>query len=195
MFKLAEFPPSAPVKKPEKRGEAMDQMLGVIASRLNSDFAPFLDDKQKGPIVDQTCSISPDCFAVASGGPYSRVDDVKTDKRFVKAKQLEWSEAEDSNVAKFYAQKYGCNTTEEIVAQWIENKEQHVSMQLEKAITAIFYKIIGSKFLVMRASTYDDYANRVDNVIVDRATGDVVCTFDEVHDAGKGDRRAEKEEK
>lgn len=44
------------------------------------------------------------------------------------------------------------------------------------------HKILKEKFMVVRSSAFDDYENGVDNIIVNKETGDVVCAFDEVRD-------------
>ena len=59
------------------------------------------------------------------------------------------------------------------------------------AVTVLLDKAIGSRFVVVRASNYDDYRNGVDNVIVDKETGAVICGFDEVI-GHEGDDGAEK---
>ena len=43
----------------------------------------------------------------------------------------------------------------------------------------------------MRSSALDDYKNGVDHLIVDRLTGNVICSFDEVNDRAGGGRRIE----
>ncbi|HTX87283.1 MAG TPA: hypothetical protein VMC41_04445 [Candidatus Nanoarchaeia archaeon] len=53
---------------------------------------------------------------------------------------------------------------------------------LELAATAIFHKVLQEKFIVVRSSVFDDYENGVDNIIVNKETGDVVCAFDEVRE-------------
>lgn len=51
--------------------------------------------------------------------------------------------------------------------------------EFEKIKTVIFNKKLGSDFLVVRSSEYDDIKNGVDNIILDRKTGNIVCAFDE----------------
>jgi hypothetical protein len=46
--------------------------------------------------------------------------------------------------------------------------------------TIVFYKFLHRKFIIVRASFYDDVFNHVDNLIVERETGNIVCAFDEV---------------
>jgi hypothetical protein len=48
--------------------------------------------------------------------------------------------------------------------------------------TIIFNKFLGNDFIVARASLFDDFINRVDNVILDKKTGNLVCALDEVAD-------------
>jgi len=55
--------------------------------------------------------------------------------------------------------------------------------QLEMLAYAIFSKNLGEQFVVVRTSPHDDRANKVDVVILDRKTGNLVCAFDEVGDA------------
>src|SRR3989344_412122 len=54
--------------------------------------------------------------------------------------------------------------------------------QLEMLKTAAFYKNLSSDFIVVRSSGFDDIKNGVDNILVDKRTGNVVCAFDEVSD-------------
>jgi hypothetical protein len=63
---------------------------------------------------------------------------------------------------------------------------------MEMAVTALLSKMLGKNFLVVRTAAYDDYKNGVDNVILDRITGEVVGAFDEVHEGGDGRRTEEK---
>jgi hypothetical protein len=46
--------------------------------------------------------------------------------------------------------------------------------------TIVFYKFLHKRFIIVRASFYDDVFNHVDNLIVERETGNIVCAFDEV---------------
>lgn len=59
-----------------------------------------------------------------------------------------------------------------------ENKEAGAKFEMLK--TAIMHKHMGERFIVVRASRYDDYANSVDNILVDTQSGYTVCAFDEV---------------
>jgi hypothetical protein len=54
--------------------------------------------------------------------------------------------------------------------------------QLEMLAYAIFAKNLGEQFIVTRSSPHDDRANKVDTLLLERATGNLVCAFDEVGD-------------
>jgi hypothetical protein len=51
---------------------------------------------------------------------------------------------------------------------------------MEMLKTVVFDKFLGEDFIVVRSAQYDDVANKIDNVILDRKTGNLVCAFDEV---------------
>jgi hypothetical protein len=60
--------------------------------------------------------------------------------------------------------------------------------------TIIFYKFLHKRFIIVRASFYDDVFNQVDNLIIEKETGNIVCAFDEVS-AISGPRLAKKQER
>jgi len=72
---------------------------------------------------------------------------------------------------------------------------------LEMRKTTLFNKFLEDSFRVIRTSKYDDYFNHLDNIIMDRETGEMVAAFDEVSALADPDKRnkdprfREKEEK
>ena len=63
----------------------------------------------------------------------------------------------------------------------IENaKNEKSSEKLEMIKTAIFNKFIGDKYITVRTAVCDDFLKGVDNIFIDKKTGDAVCAFDEV---------------
>lgn len=54
--------------------------------------------------------------------------------------------------------------------------------RLEMLAHAIFAKNLGDRFIVARSSPHDDWVNKVDTVVLDRETGNLICAFDEVGD-------------
>ncbi len=64
----------------------------------------------------------------------------------------------------------------------------------EMLTTSIFHKNLSKDFIVTRTSEYDDARNKVDNIILERKTGNIVCAFDEIG-AASGERFEEKQNK
>lgn len=63
--------------------------------------------------------------------------------------------------------------------EYLDNKEKSQPVLAEKTITLLLNRLLADKFIVVRASAYDDLQG-VDNVILDKKTGNVVCGFDDV---------------
>ncbi len=57
--------------------------------------------------------------------------------------------------------------------------------KLEMLKTALFNKFLGDKFIVIRSSSYDDAENGVDNLVLEKSTGNLICMFDEAVRSGK----------
>ncbi len=89
--------------------------------------------------------------------------------------------------------------------RYVEKKERHIrdrsvdvdkrnnieSECFEQLVSVIFTKVMPDRFAVLRTAKYDDYEHGVDTIIIDRETGDVVCSVDEVisDDLEKATRR------
>jgi len=71
-----------------------------------------------------------------------------------------------------------------IQKEWQEKAagQEGAGEKLEMLKTAVFHKYLGQEFIVVRSALRDDVDNGVDNVILERKTGNVVCAFDEVAD-------------
>jgi len=63
---------------------------------------------------------------------------------------------------------------------WRRDSEKNPASLTEMALTVALDKYLGEDFIVARASAYDDYNNGVDQVLIYRPTGEVLCGFDEV---------------
>ncbi|MEA3292998.1 MAG: hypothetical protein U9P88_00785 [Patescibacteria group bacterium] len=73
-----------------------------------------------------------------------------------------------------------------------KEKPKRTGEQLEMLKTAILYKNLHKDFIVARASSYDDI-NGVDNVILEKDTGNTICALDEVSEiSGEIFRKKEK---
>ncbi len=102
--------------------------------------------------VDDNCRIDIDAF----NGVYPS-EILKKDKELVKNLERKWNDSDEK-----------------------EEKERKNGDQLEVLKTVIFHKFLKSDFITARASCYDDYNNKVDNIILEKGTGNLVCALDEV---------------
>ena len=106
------------------------------------------------------------------GGP-----DTESDQKFISDLETNWATQERKTVE-----------------EWQKSKDRNPSTIAELAITLVLHKLLGNRFIVARASTFDDYKHHVDNVLIDKETGAVVCGFDEVL-GFTGDDGSEKKDK
>ena len=68
-----------------------------------------------------------------------------------------------------------------------EKRTKTEGEKLEMLKTAIFSKFLGKDFIVARSSLYDDVKNNIDNVILEKETGNLICALDEAGESsGKG---------
>jgi len=76
---------------------------------------------------------------------------------------------------------------------WRRDSEKNPANLTEMALTIMLHKFLKENFIVARASCYDDYNNGVDQVLVYKSTGEVVCGFDEVlgHEGDDGGQKKE----
>ena len=143
--------------------------------------------------LNDDCTISMEGYADSWGGIYSE-EEIQAHKDEIIRREVGFSAANNPNVQEFYRTEYGIQDQEGILKRRKENKEKDKSGQMEMATTALLVKILGDDFLVVRSATYDDY-NGVDNIILNKRTGEAICAFDEVHEGGDGKRTNNKKEK
>ena len=75
-----------------------------------------------------------------------------------------------------------------------EKNKEALGEKLEVFKTAIFQKFMGNDYITIRSNEFDDVINGVDNIIIDKKTGNIVSAFDEVmiRDEFLEDERKEK---
>jgi len=81
------------------------------------------------------------------------------------------------------------------VGEWRQSKDRNPATIAEMAVTASLHRLLKERFIVARASVYDDYRYGIDNVLIDKETGAVVCGLDEVLGHDGDDGASKKEEK
>jgi len=82
------------------------------------------------------------------------------------------------------------------------SREKNSANIAEIATTLLFDKVLNKDFIIVRASTYDDYENGADQLIIDKNTGAVICGLDDailgssIYDTGeKKDSKIDKKMK
>ena len=66
---------------------------------------------------------------------------------------------------------------------------------MEKFVTALFYKFFKDEYVVVRTARFDDIAKKIDMIIVNKKTGQVIGAFDAVVGDTESQRVKEKEQK
>ncbi len=163
--------------------EKLKKVISRIAQEVNAEVAKKYGMEK---LVDTSLHIDLAHFSRKKGGIYKK-EDIDADKKKVDELDVKYSDAEDEKVQKFYKEKHklqGKVGSEEIKKEILpifrENKEANTASQAEMVITALLHKILKERFLVVRSSLFDDYTNGIDNFILDKETGAVICAFDEV---------------
>ena len=120
------------------------------------------------------------------------------DKEAVDLQERYWAGLDNEESKRNRTQAYHLpeNADDKAILQaYRKHKETSLPNQLEMAITILLHKRFGDRYVVVRASKYDDYFNGIDNVLVNKETGDVICAFDEVRMNERSDRDAYKKER
>ncbi len=150
--------------------EALDNLLKQISREINKEAREYREDEQG--LVDEDCRIKMEAFI----GVHSE-DKIKRDNQYIEDQNKRFAPNSQLESVQTY---YKTDAPDEILQKWQENKKKSDGSLMEMAVNSVFYKILKDKFLVVRASTYDDYHNGVDNILVDKESGQVICAFDEI---------------
>lgn len=177
MFRENERGPQENIEHHEKNPRRkLEKLMLEISREINQTLGLDLINPE-GAIDMQT-------WTEASGR-----QDLEKDENFVKTREMEFSGLKNERVREYYREKYHAKTEEEMLGQFRKEREKQKGIIFEKAKTALFHKFAGEKFIVVHTARYDDYKNNVDNLMVNRETGDVVCAFDEVRAEGEDDEK------
>jgi len=177
-------------ERPKNYTEKLKGLLGNISEQTNREI-----ERKYGlySFLNDDCTISMEGYADSWGGIYGE-EEIQAHKDEIIKREVGFSGANNPNTQDFYRTEYGIQDQEGILKRRREDKEKSKSGQMEMGTTALLVKILGGDFFVFRSATYDDY-NGVDNIIVNKRTGEAVCAFDEVHEGGDGRRTDEKKVK
>jgi hypothetical protein len=178
-----ELSPRPATRDPQPSLEKLKKVMSRISQEVNAEVAKKYGVEQ---LVDDSLHIDLAHFSRKKGGIYKK-EDIDADKKKVDDLDLEHSGVADEKVQKFYKEKHKLQgdvgseeIKKEILALFRENKEANKGSQAEMVITALLHKVLKERFLVVRSSVFDDYTHGIDNFILDKETGAVICAFDEV---------------
>ncbi|MGE5425913.1 MAG: hypothetical protein ACM3PZ_02480 [Bacillota bacterium] len=102
--------------------------------------------------------------------------DRESDQRMIAMKEEQWAREEGKNRE-----------------SWRAGRDKKESILAEMALTLFLQRSLPPRYLAIRSSTYDDYENGVDHLILDGETGSVVGAIDEVVGLnGAGNKKEEK---
>jgi hypothetical protein len=107
-------------------------------------------------------------------------DEIKTDKSTINELELEFSGLNDERVLAFKQNEFRTKTLDETLKKWKQSQNERPGAQAEMAITILLNHFLGDEFIVARSSDYDDYKNKTDQVLVHKATGQTICSFDDL---------------
>lgn len=154
-----------PINKEKKTNEQYRQEYNAAMKGIAQDFNTTYGIE----LLSDDCTVSMEHYG-------STPEKLVADYEVIKKKEIKW-----------VSEKEGVNpddVTEKMHNDWllkqkdVKNKKSDI---LEMMTTLLFRKGLHKDYVIVRASKYDDY-NGVDNIIIHKASGAVICAFDDVHD-------------
>ena len=184
-------------ESPEQSYSRLKGLMKTIVDEIREDLRKNF--AQENGFVDGDGSIRMNNFYDSNVENQKKfAEKSQDDKKAVDLQERHWAGL-DSNESKINrARAYGLpeNADDKAILQaYRRHKETSLPNQLEMAITILLHKRFGDRYVVVRASKYDDYFNGIDNVLVNKETGDVICAFDEVRMDERSDRDTHKKER
>jgi len=182
--------------KRQERYEKLRSVLAEVAERLNESFKMEMGGGKVGMLLDDECRINAKAFSQGRRqGPYSEAE-IKDDQARVEDKENNefGIDVKNENVIDYY-KKSGAESEAEIMAQHQKEKRRANWHLLEMATPVLLYKFLPKNFVAVKTAAYDDYENGVDNLIVDKSTGEVICTVDDFSALAGSARDLSKQEK
>jgi len=161
-------------EKLDKNSEYRKELLTILQSIVQ---------EINGELGDKLLSAD---GAVSRKGYNFSEKDLADQKQYISKKEDHW-------IRQKYEIKANDPVTEEIKLKWEKEQQKRLSELMEMAVMVILHKVLKEDYVVCRANKYDDY-HGVDNIIVNKHTGTVLCAFDDVKDKSGGYYEWQKEE-
>ena len=166
---MKEWQSEIPAAEQEKRhgSEVLRSFLDRAHNKLNTE----IQEKQSAQPEEMRMALDKDFRIIPPKALYTEAE-----KKIVRDGLMESHDSDD-----------------ETVIETSENSRAGFLFEMLK--TSIMHKNAGDRFIVVRTSRYDDIHNKVDNVFVDRKTGNIVCAFDECSPKGMNDETVQRKRK
>lgn len=145
-------------------------------------------------LVDAEQRIKTSLFSTNNKGIYEK-GDIQKDEAKVKEIFADFASAHDPRVQQYYKDTFGITDEDQLIEHFKRTHEAKQGNLAELAVTALLHTVLKEHFIVVRSAEYDDLKNGVDNLIIDKTTGAVICAFDELlsdSDVGNNDREDKK---
>ena len=164
---------------PERKPEPETNKEALLEKLKESLKMVALDLRDNGIAVHDDARV--DMKAFAHAGVYSE-SNVAMNQFVIERLNIVFRDQQDR-------QSIGQNPN--MTATWrtakeVKNREaekiKRSGEQLECLKTIVFHKFLKEYFLTLRTSVHDDLKNGVDNLIIDKKTGNLIGAFDEVAD-------------
>ncbi len=172
-----------------ERSAMVRDLVRVVASEQNDALPDALLDETARIDLERYGQIDPD-------------DDTEiADRlRFLRAQKDEWLGLSKPEVRQALAAEAGIpldgvSDADQITAirEYAEAKDEQKDGSIaEGVIATIFHRAFGGEYVVARTNNWDDYQHGADMMLVNRATGEVVCAFDDVVEYYESGRKAKK---
>ncbi len=154
--------------------EKLTEAMSEVATEVNTEL--YRRWQQKALVDEQGRLVENNFTKDYQSGPYTN-GEINADNKKIAEQEKSWAGSQR-------------------IEEWKKSKDRAKSNQLEMVITLLLHKALGDKYLVVRSTAYDDYFNGVDNLILDKNTGEVICAFDDFNDNSlDAERHLSKEKK
>ncbi len=174
----AQFKREAKYERPKKPWEKLHDTMANISVQINQEAQEKFGLQN---LVDSEGQIQIQGYEDLYG-----TNDIKKCEQRVHECEVYFSGADKESRQEYFKTQFGIEGEQAIINKSQQERKKQKSFQMELAVTALLYKVLNDRYMVVRTSKFDDYVNGADNIIIDKQTGTVVCAFDEGHDYGDG---------
>ena len=169
------------------------------ATKVMADLARRENERVGMKLVSSDGRLRPEMFKREHGGHLSE-EELLQCRSFINEREKSWSPLANEQSRAFHIDRYQVSVHEksreeiddEILTRWRTETDFKDTRLVEMAVTACLSRALGKRWVVAGTTKYDDYKHGVDQVIVDRTTGQVVAAFDDFANTASSERKESK---